>query len=186
MKDTKTGFLFPEAEKPQKGTKTRRSRKKSAMEEAREKILAVRDRQTRLKIIQGIANSKESWVCEVLVQTLEDPSEDIRNFIIETLSNREIFDLNLLYQRLHKPPWYVKTGCLRILGKRKKASSVKHIESLMNDPNIEVRRTLALVLGEIGGDRALALLTKLSKDDSTFVRAPALQALQEVSHAKLS
>ena len=121
-----------------------------------------------------------------MIQALEDPSEDIRNFIIEELSNREGLNLNLLYQSLHKPPWYVKTGCLRILGVRKNTSSVKYIESLVNDPNIEVRRTLAIVLGEIGGKKSLALLTKLSEDNSSFVRAPALQALHEVSQVKFS
>lgn len=186
MKDKKTGLLFPEAEKPPQEIKKRKSRKKSGMEEAQKKIQGTKDKQTRLKIIQGIANSKESWVSEVLVQALDDPSEDIRNFIIERLSSEDTLDLSLLYQRLHKPPWYVKTGCLRILGKRKKTSIVKYIESLVDDPNIEVRRTLAIVLGEIGGERAVALLTKLSEDNSSFVRAPARQALEEASEVKFS
>ncbi len=186
MTDKKTGFLFPEAKKISKKVNPKKSRKKSAVQDALNTIQGARDKETRLKIIQEIANSKESWVCEVLIQTLRDPNEDIRNYIIGELSNRENLDQNLLYQRLHKPPWYAKTGCLRILGKRKNASSIKHIESLVNDPNIEVRRTLALVLGEIGGKRALALLTKLSEDNSSFVRAPARQALQEASQAKFS
>jgi len=45
---------------------------------------------------------------------------------------------------------------------------------------------LAIVLGEIGGKKAMALLTKLSEDDSSFVRTPALQALQEASQVKFS
>jgi len=121
-----------------------------------------------------------------LIQALDDPIEDIRKTIVTELSNREDLDLSLLYQRLHKTPWYVKTGCLRILGLRKNTSSVKYIESLVNDPNIEVRRILAIVLGEIGGKKALALLTKLSEDASSFVRTPALQALQEISQVKFS
>ena len=186
MTDKKTGFLFSETEKPPKDTKPKRSGKKSSMEETQKKIQGAKDRQTRLKIIEGIAKSKEYWACEVLIQALEDPSEDIRNFIIEELSNREDLNLNLLYQRLHKPPWYVKTGCLRILGLKKNTSSVKYIESLVNDPNIEVRRTLVIVLGEIGGKKSLVLLTKLSEDNSSFVRTPALQALHDVSQVKFS
>jgi HEAT repeat protein len=102
------------------------------------------------------------------------------------LSSRENLNLNLLYEKLHKPPWYVKTECLRILGLRKNAASVKHIENLVHDPNIEVRRTLARVLGEIGGKKAQALLTILTEDDSPFVRTPALQALQEAGTVKFS
>ena len=186
MTDKKTGFLFPEVGKPSKDAKPKKSRKKSRMPDALNKIQGAKDRETRLKIIQGIANSKELWVNEVLIQALEDPSEDIRNFIIREISSREDFDPNLLYQRLHKPPWYAKTGCLKILGMRKNVSSVKYIESLVNDPNIEVRRTLAFVLGEIGGKRALALLVKLSEDNSSFVRVHARQALREASQVKFT
>lgn len=161
-------------------------KKKTTRETALKSIQEARDRQTRIKIITRLVNSKEPWVCEVLIQALEDPSEDIRKIIVTELSSREDLNLTLLYQKLHKPPWYVKTECLRILGLRKNAASVKHIESLVFDPNIEVRRTLAIVLGEIGGKKALALLTRLSEDDSSFVRAPALQALQEASQVKFS
>jgi HEAT repeat protein len=186
MTDKKTGLLFPEAEKPSLKPTPKKSRKKNAMENALKNIQEAKDRQTSLKIIAGMATSKEPWVCEVLIQALNDPIEDIRKIIITELSNREDLNLSLLYQQLHKTPWYVKTGCLRILGLRKNTSSVKYIESLVNDPNIEVRRTLAIVLGEIGGKKALALLTKLSEDASSFVRTPALQALQEVSQVKFS
>ncbi len=185
MADKKTGFLFPEEEKSSKKAKSKKSPKKHAMQDALNKLQGVKDRQARKKIIQEIATSKESWASEVLIHALDDPIEEIREFIIGELSSRENLDANLLYQRLDKAPWYVKTGCLKILGFKKNTSSIKFIEMLVDDPNIEVRRTLALVLGEIGGKRALALLTKLSADNSPFVRAPARQALQEASQVKL-
>jgi hypothetical protein len=186
MADKKTRSLFPEAEESSKKAIPKKSRKKHVMQDALDKLQGVKDRQARKKIIQEIANSKEPWSSEVLIQALDDPIEDIRDFIIGELSSRENLDPNLLYQRLDKAPWYVKTGCLKILGIKKNTSSIKYIEMLVDDPNIEVRRTLALVLGEIGGKRALALLTKLSADKSPFVRAPARQALQEASQAKFS
>jgi HEAT repeat protein len=186
MKDKKTGLLFPETEKAPSEPPVKKPRKKSSRENAIKNIQEAKDRQTRIKIITRLVNSKEPWVGEVLIQALEDPSEDIRKIIVTELSNRENLNLNLLYEKLHKPPWYVKTECLRILGLRKNAASVKHIESLVHDPNIEVRRTLAIVLGEIGGKKALALLKKLTEDDSPFVRTPALQALQEAGNAKFS
>jgi HEAT repeat protein len=186
MADKKTGYLFPEANTTLRDTSPKKPKKKSPKEAARETIQKAKDRQDRLIIIEAIAKSKEKWVCEVLIQALEDPSEDIRNFIIEELSNRDDLDLSLVYRRLHKPPWYVKTGCLRILGLKKSVSSLKSIESLVSDPNIEVRRTLAIVLGEIGGKKALALLAQLSEDNSSFVRTPAKQAIQDISQVKFS
>ncbi len=186
MADKKTGYLFPEIETAPKQTKKRKPRKESLSQDALKKIQAAKEKQTRLKIIQGIAKSDVAWASEVLIQALEDPCEDIRDFIISELGNKEKLDLRLLYQRINKPPWYVKTGCLRVLGLKKNLSSVKHIEGLINDPNIEVRRTIARVLGEIGGKNSLALLTQLTKDKSAFVRASAENALRKTSQAKFS
>ncbi|UCE41927.1 MAG: HEAT repeat domain-containing protein [Candidatus Aminicenantes bacterium] len=186
MKDKKTGLLFPETNKPSPKPSPKKSPKKTSMENALTNIQETKDRQSRLKIITRLINSKEPWVGKVLIQALDDPCEDIRKIIVTDLSTREDLDLTLLYQRLRQTPWYVKTGCLRILGLRKNTSSLKHIESMANDPNIEVRRTLAIVLGEIGGKKALAILAKLSEDDSPFVRTPALQSLREVSQVKFS
>jgi hypothetical protein len=186
MVDKKTGYLFPEIPTAPKQTKRRRPRKESFPHEALKKIQTTKEKQTRLKIIKGLAKSNVTWADEVLVQALEDPSEDIRDFIIKELGNKEKLDVKLLYQRINKPPWYVKTGCLRVLGMKKSVSSVKHIESLINDPNIEVRRTMAKVLGEIGGKNALALLAQLAKDKSAFVRASAEQALNKASQTKFS
>jgi HEAT repeat protein len=186
MTNKKTGLLFPEGERPSPHPTPKKSQKQNAMANALKSIEEAKDRQSRSKIIAKMAKAKDPWVCEVLIRALCDPIEDIRKTIIIELASREDLDLSLLYQRLHKTPWYVKTGCLRILGLRKNISSVKYMESLVDDPNIEVRRTLALVLGEIGGKKALGLLTKLSEDASSFVRAPALQALQDISQVKFS
>jgi len=149
-------------------------------------IQEAKDKNSRSDIIAKMAKSEESWVCEVLIQSLSDPSEDIREFIVTRLAERDDLDLGLLYSRLQKTHWYVKTGCLRVVGLKKNADSVKYISSLVDDPNIEVRRTLATVLGEIGGNEAAALLTKLSEDTSCFVRNRAIQALQDISQVKFS
>ena len=186
MNGKKTGLLFPETKDPTPKSTPKKSRKTTSKEIVLKNIQETKDRQSRIEIITRLINSKEPWISEVLIQALDDPSEDIRRIIVTDLSTRENLDLTLLYQRLHQTPWYVKTACLHILGLRKNTSSVKHIESMANDPNIEVRRTLAIVLGEIGGKKALAILAKLSEDNSPFVRIPALQSLKEVSQVKFS
>jgi hypothetical protein len=186
MKDKKSGLLFPELDKSEKKQKTKKSRQESLFHSVLNKIHSAKERQMRLKIIKGVAKSSQPWVSEALMQSLDDPSEEIRGFIINELGNRESLDLNLLYQRLQRPPWYAKTGCLEILRLRRAASSVEHIANLINDSNIEVRRILAAVLGEIGNDKAMALLAKLTKDSSPFVRKSAQQALQKASQLKSS
>jgi hypothetical protein len=186
MSDKKSGYLFPEFETVIKIPKRKKSQIKSQAQSAQKKIQITREKQDRLKILKGIASSKVAWADEVLIQSLQDPSEDIRDFVVKELGAREKLDLKQLYQRINRSPWYVKTGCLQVLGLRKNLSSIKHIEFLINDPNIEIRRTLAIVLGEIGGKKALALLTLLAKDKSSFVRTAAQRALQKASNIKFS
>lgn len=186
MKDKKLGLLFPELDQSEKIQKPKKSRQESLLHSALNKIHSAKERQTRLKIIKGVAKSQVPWVSEVLIQSLEDPSEEIRDFIINDLGQRENLDLDLLYRRFRKPPWYAKTGCLKILGLRKSESSLEQMEIFLNDSNIEVRRTLAMVLGEIGNDKALALLSKLISDSSPFVRRTAQQALQKAGQLKFS
>ena len=186
MKEKKSGWLFPEIDKVEKKQKAEKKGEKSLFNDTLAKIQATKDKQLRSKIIQDAAKSRMPWVVEILIRCLDDPSEEIRDLIVEDLGNRNNFDLNLLYRRLLSPPWYAKTGCLKILGLRKVPSSVKHIRALMTDPNIEVRRTVAIVLGEIGTENALALLSELTKDRSSFVRASAQQTLQKASELKSS
>lgn len=186
MVDKKSVYLFPEFDPEAKKPTRIKSPVKSQLHSAQKKIHAAKERQDRLKIIKSIANSNAAWSDEILIQALQDPSEDIRDFVVKELGSREKLDLKQLYQRIERPPWYVKTCCLRILGLRKNLSSIRHIEPLINDPNIEVRRTLALVLGEIGGKKAQDLLNLLVKDKSSFVRAAAKQALPRASDTKIS
>ncbi len=186
MAEKKIKFLFPEWEAPAKKSRKKRRTRRSPALAVIQKLKETRDGKLRLKIIQGVANARVPWTQEVLLQALADPSEKIRDFLIKELASKENLDLKRVYHRMHHPPWYVKTGCLRILGLRKKASSVKHIQLLVSDPNIEVRRTAAAVLGEIGGKEAVTLLNILSRDKSPFVRASAERSLKKTSQLKFS
>jgi hypothetical protein len=53
------------------------------------KIMATSDRQKRLKIIKALARITNNWTNYVLLETIADPSENIRDFIISELGRRE-------------------------------------------------------------------------------------------------
>jgi HEAT repeat protein len=57
---------------------------------------------------------------------------------------------------------------------------------MLDEPNVEVRRSAAIALGEIGGDKALALLADLSKDKNAFVRKSAEKSLSKASRLKFT
>lgn len=174
------------AQKALKERKTKDKKSKNLSELVLRKIRSSPEKDKRLKIIKSITSVNDSWVSEVLLEALDDPSEVIRDFIIDELGKREQVNTNMLYQKLNKPPWYVKSSVLRILGIRKDPESVKLIDSTLEDTNAEVRRSAAQALGEIGGEEALNLLNRLAKDNNLFVRKSAEEALYKASHLKFS
>jgi HEAT repeat protein len=150
------------------------------------KIQSLPDKQKRLKIIKAIARLQASWVPKVLLETLNDPSEDVRNQIVKLLGEREFLSLNLIYSKLVKSPWYVKSAALKVMAIKKDPDSIKYIEQTIEDSNVDVRRTATRALGEIGGKEALRLLVRLAKDSSPYVRSSAEEALRKASEVKFS
>lgn len=150
------------------------------------KIEAVNDKQKRLKMIKTLTKGKEPWICQALLDALEDPSEEIRNFIVSEFIKQEYLNLDLVYQKLLSPLWYVKSSALRLLSAKKNPESIKHIQCIVEDPNVDVRRSAALALGEIGGKEVLALLVQLAKDKNLYVRVIAEKALRKVSKLRFS
>ena len=148
------------------------------------RIRETKDKQKRMQIIQTLANVDERWAYQVLLDALADPLEEIRRHIVSLLARKDDLDLSLLYERLSSPPWNVKIEVLRILGLRKNPLAAKHIELVLADPNVEVRRMAAEVLGRIGGKEALSILVKLTKDKNPFVRKAAEKSLNETSDLK--
>jgi len=151
---------------------------------AQKKIAETQDKGERLKVLQSIAKLEALWTQNVLLNALADPNEEIRNYIVTQLAQKENLDLNLLYNQLSKPPWYIKNEVLKILGIRKNPRSAKHIEVVLNESNDEVRRTAAAVLGNIGGEFARTLLVKFTQDQNPFVRKTAEKSLNKTSSLK--
>jgi len=162
------------------------AKKRNPSKKVLKKILATSDRQKRLKIIKALARITNNWTNYVLLEIISDPCENIRDFIISELGRRKNLDLDLIYNKLTTPPWFVKSSCLRLLGIKKDLQSVKYIRALIEDPNADVRITAAQTLGEIGGEESLALLARLIQDKNHFVKASAEKAMEKVSHLKFS
>jgi len=162
------------------------ARKRRLTQKILRKIRSTPDQITRIKIIQALSRLDRTWVDEILLESLGDPSEKIRDCLILALGTRRELDLKQVYRRMTAPPWYRKSSCLRILGLRKDPASVRQIEILLKDPNAEVKRTAADVLGEIGGRESLALLARLVRDENRFVKMAAERALLKASDLKFS
>ncbi len=150
------------------------------------KLRSLADKERRLKILRAIAKLKASWVLRVLIESLKDPCEKNRDFLIAELSRREMWNLDPLLEKLHHPPWFVKSSVLKILAGRKAPYALDAIGKIIEDPNVEVRHSAAEALGKIGGKEAIAFLVRLSKDKSAYVRQGAAEALREASRVRFS
>ncbi|MDH7512669.1 MAG: HEAT repeat domain-containing protein [Clostridiales bacterium] len=156
------------------------------MDSVLRKLASLDDKGKRLKILKAIAKLNSPWVFRVLLESLADPCETIRDYLIKELSQREVWSLNPFYERLKKSPWYVRSAVVKILGRRKDSACLPHIEPLLADSNVDVRKCAADALGEIGGKEVLALLVKLTKDKSIYVRSAAAEAVRKVSRVRFS
>ncbi|NOR15783.1 MAG: hypothetical protein GQ544_08770 [Candidatus Aminicenantes bacterium] len=148
------------------------------------KIKTTKDRNKRFKIIKALSRVNKPWVGEVLINSLDESCEDIREYLIKELGQRKDLDLELVYPKLKALTWYVKSSCLKILGMRKNPGAIPEISRILKDPNADVRATAAWALGEIGGKEALATLSGLTKDENNFVRISGEKALHKASHLK--
>lgn len=150
------------------------------------KIDILQNRDKKLRLLRSLARLSHPWVCAVLLELLADPSEEIRDLAVRELAARDDCPILTIYQKLTRPPWYVKSAILRILGARRKAEAVKHIEAVLDDPNVEVKRGAAQALGEIGGKEARTLLVRLTKDSNPYVRLAAAEALDKICDFRFS
>ena len=150
------------------------------------KIALTQDKQKRLKVLKAYARLDTRLAGKVLIEALGDPCEEIRDFLIRELSERESFDPDLAYAKLSGPPWYARSAVLRVLAARRPEGAVRHIERVLGDANADVRKCAAEALGEIGGRESLPLLVRLAKDQNPYVKAAAQNALRKASSVRFS
>ncbi len=147
-------------------------------------ILQSRDK--KFQMLRAIGHLSRPWVPRVFVGLLADASDEIREVAARELAEREDCPLDLLHDKLRRPPWYVKSAILRILGTKGRPESVRHISEVVNDPNVDVKRAAAQALGAIGGKESRALLVRLTRDGNPYVRAAASEALEKIVELKFS
>jgi HEAT repeat protein len=150
------------------------------------KLSLTQDKQKRLKVLKAYARLDTRLAGKVLIEALGDPCEEIRDFIVRELGQRESFDPDLAYNKLAGPPWYARSAVLRVLAARRPEGAVRHIGRVLGDANADVRKCAAEALGEIGGRESLPLLVRLTKDQNPYVKAAAQDALRKASIVRFS
>ena len=151
------------------------------------KLARTPDKARRLAIFKACAKVRAPWVEELLWESLGDGCETVRGFIFRQLAARPALDLALAFARLERPPWYARSAVISLFGIHRAKEAMPQIERAVEaTANVEVRRAAAGALGAIGGKEALALLVKLRKDPSPYVRQAAEEAIQKASDVRFS
>ncbi|MBN2409261.1 MAG: HEAT repeat domain-containing protein [Candidatus Aminicenantes bacterium] len=150
------------------------------------KLKSHSDKDKRFKILKAISRLEAPWVLRVLMEALADPSEANRDFLIRELGKREIWNFSPVYEKLSCPPWYRKSAVLKVIGRRRESAALPAIRAILADPNVDVRKSAADALGEIGGKESLSLLVELTKDPSAYVRQAAVFSLRKISSVRFS
>jgi len=150
------------------------------------KLGDTKDKSRRLHILKACARLDRLWAEKVLWESLEDPCEELRDYLVRTLADRPAVRLEFAAARLARPPWYAKSSALRVFSLRTSAPALPVIAGALADPNVEVRRMAARALGETGGRGAIPLLLKLKRDQNPYVRAEADGYLDRLVDLKFS
>jgi HEAT repeat protein len=147
-------------------------------------ILQSRDR--KFQMMRTIARLPRVWVPRVFVELLGDGSDEVRESAARELAERDDCPIEILYEKLRRPPWYVKSAILRILATKARPESLRSIREVIDDPNVEVKRAAAQALGAIGGPEARRLLVQLIRDGNPMVRIAATEALERIVELRFS
>ncbi len=123
---------------------------------------------------------------EELWNLIEDSHEKTRDWAVKQLVNRLRLNPGDIQRKLRHHHWFVRCAALVILGKRKDPRFLENVIPLFKDRNVEVRKTAAWALGEIGGDECLKLLMPMLRDANRFVCLEAEKAIEKASRLKFT
>lgn len=149
------------------------------------KLSKTEDKKRRLRILKACVKVRSPWVEELLWETLGDSCENVRGFAFMELARKQTLDLGRALNRLRRPPWYAKSGVLRLLGIHRSKEAIPEIKkALEGTDNADIKRSAAEALGEIGGEEAMSLLVGLKKDPNVYVRQAAEEAIRKASDVR--
>jgi len=150
------------------------------------KLARTPDKAKRIRLLAACVKVRRTWVEELLWEALADPSESVRAFATNEILRLPAVRIELAVKRLRLPPWFARSSVLGIIGERKIAEAVPEVVRAAGDANVDVRRSAAEALGEIGGEAAVRALVRLKKDPNPHVRAAAEAAIEKTSSVRFS
>ncbi|MBP8950442.1 MAG: HEAT repeat domain-containing protein [Candidatus Promineofilum sp.] len=115
--------------------------------------------------LEAVASSNHPRIADIILNAYDDGSNDLQLsalFAMGLTADRRW--LPILDDEMQSPSADFRAEAARAAGSLGSADSIDALEGLLSDEEIEVTTAAIYALGQIGGDRATELLTRLSED----------------------
>lgn len=118
---------------------------------------------------------------EVLIENLNNESEDVRKNIIEIIGNNEISEaLESLIGLLQDPNEEIRASSAWALGKLENRQAFKPLIQCLNDEYDEVRENASWALGKLKDVRAIPYLLNALSDPNEIVKMNAKESIDKI------
>lgn len=151
-----------------------------------EKFFQSEDPKARLQVVRALAKSKEPRGFELVCQACRDSDPRVRRIATDVIShypNQE--SLTVLLRQLRDEDKVVRLKAVSSVGKIFQQGQFKSVtpalENVLQDPSLTIRRNAAqLLVGVEDNNRLVSTFSKILKDPDEYMRATAIQALEEI------
>jgi HEAT repeat protein len=145
--------------------------------------------EVRRRALESIAYTDSEVVAELIQQAYESTDEKLRVSAVFAMGrSADTRWASQVQQELFSPNPELRYEAARACGELQLAETVTDLAELVDDADPEIQETALWALGQIGGDKARAILERYSKSayEATHIAAEAALAELEFLHGDLS
>lgn len=139
------------------------------------------DKVTRISIVYALTRIYDDRADALLLQSLEDPTEDVRAAALRALQDRPGVDYaGPLMKRLGDDSKVIRCLAIETLGSLRCRRATEHLLPLLGHPDLEVVQRTVVALGRMRDNRAEIPLLTLADVEDGYTRSLVITALGEL------
>jgi len=132
----------------------------------------------REKAIKKLGETGKKNAIKILLDTLSDEYESVRNAAVESLNQMGNRVVEPLLQSLNSPDPSIRKATVIALGATNDSRAIKPLFNVLEDDDVGVRKTVIDTLSRIGGSQSVEPIISIMLDNEPFVRKAASDALR--------
>lgn len=136
-----------------------------------------RSKERTVEAVRHLLQHQPPSVEEMLRTYVQEDNLRARAMVVAELSTRQDLDERRLLEMLGRSVWFIRAAIVEILGNRRSECLLEKAETVITDPNVDVRLKLIAALSAFDRERTRPLLQKLTGDAHIRVRREAQHLL---------